>query len=145
MLRGAPFAALSNSRIRTMFELLEVKKAAKFLDLGSGDGRIVLFASKVGLEAYGYEINPLLVIFSRIKIIKNKSKGIIKLTDYWSKSLETYDYIAVWGVPMMMKRLEKKLLNELQPGAKVVSNHYPFPNWKTHKIKNDVYLYIKSK
>jgi len=143
MLRGAPFAAISQNRINTMLGLLAIKKSKKLLDLGSGDGRIVIAAAKKGLDSYGYEINPLFVLISIIRLHKKKSKGIIRLTNYWAQNLEQYDYITVWGVPSMMGRLEKKLLKELRPGAKVASNHLPFPNWKAHNVKNDVYLYIK--
>lgn len=143
MFRGAPFAAISKGRIKTMLKLLNPSEGKKFLDLGSGDGRIVIEASKKSLKAYGYEINPILVLVSKYKLKKNKSNGVILLKDYWGTNLEDFDYITVWGVPRMMKRLERKLLKELKPGAKVVSNHSKFPNWKEKKCENDVFLYIK--
>ncbi len=143
MFRGAPFAAISKSKINTMLKLLNTTKGKKFLDLGSGDGRIVNEASKRGLKAYGYEINPFLVLISRYKLKKSKSNGRILLKNYWRENLGEFDLITVWGVPHMMKRLEKKLLKELKPGAKVVSNHLQFPNWKEKKSDNGVFLYIK--
>lgn len=143
MFRGAPFAAISKGKINTMLKLLNPSKGKKFLDLGSGDGRIVNEASKRVLKAYGYEINPLLVLISRYKLKKGGSNGRILLKDYWRENLADFDYIAVWGLPHMMKRLEKKLLRELRPGTKVVSNHSKFPNWKAEKNENDVFLYIK--
>lgn len=144
MFWGAPFAALSQDRIKTMFRLLGPVKGKSFLDLGSGDGRIVMAASKKGLHANGYEINPLLVLISRLKLKKSKLSGQIYLKDYWHDDLGKFDYISVWGLPPMMIRLEKKLLRELKPGTKVVSNHLQFPSWKFSKKENDVYLYIKS-
>ncbi len=143
MFRGAPFAALSKDRIITMFELLQPARKKLFLDIGSGDGRIVIEASKRGLISYGYEINPLLVFISRINLKKNKANGQILLKDYWREDFSKFDYVTVWGVPTMMKRLEKKLLKELKPGAKVVSNHLKFPKWNSKSQKNDVYLYIR--
>ncbi len=143
MFLGASYAALSTNRITTMFQLLQPVKGKKFLDLGSGDGRIVIAASMRGLKSYGYEINPLLVLISRFKIRQSNSKGTILLKDYWKEDFSKFDYVTVWGVPPMMGRLEKKLLKELKPGAKVASNHLKFKNWKVTKKKNDVYLYIK--
>lgn len=64
--------------------------------------------------------------------------------DYWKANLKDFDYISVWGTAYMMTRLERKLLKELRPGTKVVSNHFKFPNWKYEKQENDVYLYIKT-
>lgn len=143
MFRGAPFAALSQEKIKIMMELLQPVKGKTFLDIGSGDGRIVLEASKRGLKSFGYEINPLLVFISRRKIKKNNSTGKILLKDYWHEDFSKFNYVTVWGVPSMMGRLEKKLLKDLKPGARVASNHLKFPNWKFKKEKSDVYLYIK--
>lgn len=143
MFRGAPFAAIDSSRVKAMIHLLKPAKGKRFLDLGSGDGRIVIEFSKIGLDAIGFEINPFLVLFSKYKITRNKSKAKIFLKDYWRENLEEFDYISVWGVPHMMSWLEKKLLKELKPGTKVVSNHLKFPNWKYTMEKEDVYLYIK--
>lgn len=143
MVRGAPFAALSKDRIKTFFELLKPVRGKRFLDLGSGDERIIIEASKYKLDSYGFEINPILLLISIIKIKRTGSDGKVFLKDYWREDLSNFDYIAVWGVTTMMGRLEKKLLKELKPGAKVVSNHLTFPNWRCSKKKNDVYLYIR--
>ncbi len=144
VIRGAPFAPLGNTRIKTMFELLEVNKGKKFADLGSGDGRIVIEAAKHGLKSYGFEINPLLVLLSTLKLKKLKSSNAkIILSDFWKKDLSEYDYISIYGTKHMLRLLESKLLRELKPGARVVSNHFQFPSWPHKKVKNDVYLYVK--
>lgn len=67
MFWGAPFAPLSHERIKTMLKLLKPVKGKRFVDLGAGDGRIMLEASRIGLKSYGYEINPLLVFFCKSK------------------------------------------------------------------------------
>ncbi len=144
MFFGAPYAALSKKRIKTMKELLNPKQGKKLLDLGSGDGRIVIAFNNDGIDAYGIELNPILVLVSKFKMRKQKlkSKKII-FGDYWRHDFSKYNYITVWVVPPTMGRLEKKLLKELKPGALVASNHLKFPNWKYSKKKNDVYLYKK--
>ena len=143
MFKGAPFAALSSNRIETMIELLQPEKDKRLVDLGSGDGRIVIAFAKKGIQSYGYEIIPIIYLWSLINLKRKKVMNAkITLGDYWNKDLSKFDYVAVWGTPYMMGRLEKKLLKELKPGSKVVSNHSQFPNWKAKKKKNDVYLYV---
>lgn len=143
LFRGAPYAALSKKKIKIMMELLDTKKG-RFIDIGSGDGRIVIAAAKMGMLSYGIEINPLLALISMIKIRTAKQKNAhIILGDCWKHSFSDYDFISVWGTAHMMRALEKKLLSELRPGAKVVSNHFKFPNWKAKKSKNDAYLYVR--
>lgn len=138
LLRGAPFAPLGENRIRTMFELLELKQGKKLLDLGSGDGRIVLAASKHGINSVGYEINPLLVLVSKIK------KANVKMKDFWREDFSDFDYVTLYGTSHIMRSLERKLRKELKPGARVVSNHFKFPGWKEKRMKDDVWLYEKS-
>lgn len=143
LLRGAPYAGISKKKINTMMELLDAKRG-KFIDIGSGDGRIVIAAARLGMTSYGIEINPLLVLISGIKLKKENLKNAhIILGDCWKHSFSEYDCVTVWGTTHMTNALEKKLLLELKPGAKVVSNHFRFPNWKAKKSKNDVHLYIK--
>lgn len=145
LLRGAPYAGVGKERLRTMMELLNLKRGKLFVDVGSGDGRIVIEAANRGLTSYGIEINPLLVAISLWKIKKLKLKNAtIVLKDLWKQDFSKYDYVSIWGTSHMMKLLEKKLQKELKPGAKVVSNHFKFPNWQPKKTKNDVYLYVKS-
>lgn len=143
LLRGAPYAALSKKRLETMTKILNAEPDDKAVDLGSGDGRIVIELTKLGVKAYGYEINPILVFIAKRNIRKAglEHKAKIYWRNYWSADLSSYDIVTVYGIPHMMKRLEKKLKRELKSGAKVVSNHFPLPTWEASKKKENVYLY----
>jgi precorrin-6B methylase 2 len=142
--KGAPYAAIGRRRLQTMLTFIDVKKGGKLIDIGAGDGRITIECAKKGITSYGIEINPLLVILAKIKIKKSRlNNAHIIFADCWQYNFEDFDYITIWGTKHMMKRLEKKLMNELKPGTKVISNHFKFPNWKYTKKKGDVYLYIR--
>jgi len=62
--------------LNELFEFLEEyrNKKIKFIDLGSGDGRIVIEFAKRNYESYGVEINPFLVLLSKWKIKKEGLK-----------------------------------------------------------------------
>jgi precorrin-6B methylase 2 len=141
---GAPYAGLGEKRINAMFELLKVKKGKSLIDIGSGDGRIVIKAAKMGLIATGVEINPILYLYSKFSIrIRKAKKTKILLKDMWQTDFSKYDYITIWGTKHMTKNLGNKLRKEVRPGTRIVSNHFQFENWKIEKMKSDVYLYIK--
>lgn len=140
---GAPYATLAYNRIETMKKLLNLKKGQKLVDLGSGDGRIVIEFARAGIEAHGYEINPVLVALSRFKIRKAglERKAFIHFKSYWMGDLSQFDAATVYGIAHMMPRLEKKLIKELKPGSKIASNYFKFPNLRVFKEENKVKLY----
>lgn len=143
LIRGAPYAALGSDRLKTVIELLDIKKGEKIADLGSGDGRIVIAAAKKGATSVGYEINYLLVLLSRKNIKKSGLKNAsIRQKDFWSENYSSYDSITIYTLPHILGALGRKLRKELKPGSKVVSNHYKFPGWKITKSEGDVHLYI---
>jgi cyclopropane fatty-acyl-phospholipid synthase-like methyltransferase len=145
LLFGAPYAAIGEARLKTMIRLADIKKGEKAADLGSGDGRIVSACAEKGAIAHGYEINPLLYVISLRNLTKKgvSSNAKIFLKDLWSVDFSSYDVVTLYGNFPMMSRLQKKLQKELRPGARVISNHFKFPNWKVEKEEEDLYLYIK--
>lgn len=140
---GAPFAPVARNRIETMIKLLKLKPGEKLVDLGSGDCRIVIAFAGLGVQSHGYEINPLLVAWSRYKIRKQGLENIafIHFKDFWQTNLSSFKAVTVFGIGHMMPRLEKKLKKELKPGSRFVSNHFKLPGLKPDKEENKVWLY----
>ena len=140
---GAPYAPVADNRIRTMIKLLRLKKNDKLVDLGSGDGRIVVAFAKLGVESHGYEINPVLVAFSRYRIRKAglQEKAFIHFKDFWTTDLSGFNAVTLYGIAHIMGRLEKKLKKELKPGSKIAANYFKFPDTKELKKENNVRYY----
>lgn len=80
---GAPFLPSFRKRedidFRTLFNILRENKVNKIIDLGSGDGRIVIAFAEAGFESCGVELNPLLVWWSRRKIKKYQLENRAKI------------------------------------------------------------------
>ncbi|MBI2041540.1 MAG: 50S ribosomal protein L11 methyltransferase [Candidatus Nealsonbacteria bacterium] len=145
MFWGAIYVPTSRSKVEKIIEVAAIKPGDKAVDLGSGDGRLVIALAKSGAEAHGYEINPLLVALSRKNIRKEKiiDKAFINLGSFWGQDLSSFNVVAVYGMNHVMRRLEKKLKKELKPGSKIVSNGFEFPSWPPVKAEEGIYLYIK--
>ena len=141
---GAIYVPTKKEGIDKMVEFLEIKPRQVIADLGAGDGRLLIALAKAGAIAYGYEINPFLVDRARknIKEAGLEDRAFVYLRNLWHTNLNDFDGIVVFGMKHMMKRLEKKFEKELKPGAKVVSNHFPLPNWTPEKKADEVYLYV---
>ena len=140
---GGPYAPVAENRIKTMIKLLKLKKGDKMVDLGSGDGRIVIAFAKLGVDSYGYEINPVLVAWSRFKI---RQLGLEKLahiyfSDYWQQNFSKFKAVTLFTSPLVVGRVGRKMKRELKSGSMLVSNSFKFPGMKHVKEENRVYLY----
>ncbi|MBI4250766.1 methyltransferase domain-containing protein [Candidatus Uhrbacteria bacterium] len=104
----------------------------RVLDLGSGDGRIVIACARAGAYVTGYEINPVLVWYAHRRIARAgfSDRAVIRRADFWKQDMSGFDIIIFYGVVYAMPRLEKKLRFELHPGARVIASHCAFPTWK---------------
>lgn len=129
--RGAPYAVSDRTTVSRMVDLMQPCAGRRIADLGSGDGRLIIALAAAGAEAHGYEINPLLVWWSRFKLRRAglSQLGFIHRQSYWGADLGPYDGIVAFGVPYIMKKMEQKLQSELKPGATVIVNRYAFPSW----------------
>lgn len=139
---GAPFIPSFPKTVKTIMRLSGVKKGEKVVDLGSGDGRILLAFARKGIEAHGYEINPILVGWSWLSIRRAGLNGLahVHFRSYWGVDLREFDVVVVYGVSGMMKRLEKKLKKELKKGSRVVSAIFNFPGWLEEKEEDGVFV-----
>jgi ribosomal protein L11 methylase PrmA len=144
ILFGAIYFPTTTYNIAVIKKFADIHPADKIADLGSGDGRIVIAFAEAGVETHGYEINPFLVIYSRRAIRKAGLNGnaVVHWQSFWKANLSPYNTVIVYGFPHIMKPLGEKLLKELAPGTKVISNVYQFPNLTEIKSENKVRLYM---
>lgn len=141
--RGAPFVPSNKKKIKNMLALLGALQGMKAVDLGSGDGRLVMALARAGAQAHGYERNPILVFWARSRIwfAGLAAKAFIHHGSFWGTNLSSFDVVVIYGISGIMRELEEKLGRELQPGARIVSNTFPFPSWQPKREVEKVYLY----
>lgn len=143
--RGAPYVPSQKPTIERILRLVDPKSGQKIADLGSGSGVLVLALARTGAEVHGYEINPVLVIVSRLRIARAGLGRLahIHWASLWRMKCGSFDTIVVFGIPYMMKQLEQKLEQELCEGAVVVSAVFPMPTWSIDTREGGVYRYVK--
>ncbi len=114
----------------------------KFVDLGSGDGRVVREFARSGFESWGVEINPLLVLWSRLKIKESGLKNArIKWGSLWQADLSSFDAVYLFQSNLTNKFLLNKLKRELKPSAHVVSFGFPIHGLKLAKEIGSFLIY----
>ncbi|XP_044513055.1 adenine nucleotide translocase lysine N-methyltransferase isoform X2 [Gracilinanus agilis] len=127
-----PYVPASKRQVQNVLNLLQ-GRSGKIVDLGSGDGRIVLAAYRRGFyPAVGYELNPWLLRLSRLHAWRaGCAQRVCYLKeDLWKVNLADCSNITVFLAPSVLSLLETKLLAELPNEARVISGRFPFPNWE---------------
>lgn len=140
---GAPYVPTNHEVVKLMLELARVTPKDRVIDLGSGDGRLVIAAAEIGAQrATGYEIDAWSVYKSRQLAKRRKlSNAHFVCGSFWKAPLHDVDVVFIYGLPPYMNRLAHKCRAELVPGARIVSLLYDLPGWTPDKIVEDVRFY----
>ncbi|MBM3205339.1 SAM-dependent methyltransferase [Candidatus Shapirobacteria bacterium] len=140
---GAIYFPTTSEVVEQMLKLGKVNPKDTLIDLGSGDGRILIAAARLGAKAIGYEINPFLVRRSRRLIHQAKLEKLAEVywRSFWKADFSQATVVSVYLFPNLMKRLERLLEKKVNHPLRVVSNNYPFPQKKPVKCFEQVYLY----
>jgi dienelactone hydrolase/precorrin-6B methylase 2 len=144
-----PYVPTASNVVDAMLDLANIKPNDVLIDLGSGDGRIVIAAAKrFGIQATGVEIESELVRQSQ-KLAGQE--GLTAKADFVQADLFSYDLrrasvVTMFLTPGVNLRLRAKLLSELRPGTRVVSHRFDMGSWlpaKTVQLENDrIFLWV---
>ncbi|XP_007959394.3 ATP synthase subunit C lysine N-methyltransferase isoform X1 [Chlorocebus sabaeus] len=98
-----PFVPATTKQIENVVKMLRCRRGS-LVDIGSGDGRIVIAAAKEGFTAVGYELNPWLVWYSRYRAWREGVHGSAKfyISDLWKVTFSQYSNVVIFGVPQML-------------------------------------------
>lgn len=143
MISAAPFVPTKREVVREMLALSGLKAGERMADFGSGDGRIVFAAARLGAQGLGIEINPILFWKSRFRAWRAGVRGVeFRRQSFWDVSLRDTDVLTLFCINHKMYKLKKKVLREMRPGSRVVSHGFSFPDWPYAKKHGKVYLYV---
>lgn len=127
-----PFVVSPPEVVERMLHLAAPKKGERLVDLGSGDGRIVIEAAKrYGAQGLGVDIDPRLV---RLASENARRAGVealarFEVRDLFETDLRGVQVVTLYLLPDVNRKLAPKLLAELAPGARVVSHDYDMGAW----------------
>lgn len=121
--KDAPWVPTPQELVDTMLEMAAVTPADRLIDLGSGDGRVVISAAQLGAQATGVELDAGLVELSR----RNAAEaGVADRTEFIGADIFEFDFssasvITMFLLPELTLRLRPTLF-DLRPGTRIVSN-----------------------
>ncbi len=143
LLFGAPYLPTLRKQTETALDMLDLKPGETLLELGSGDGRVLKSAASRGLNAVGYELNPVLVIISKLHTWRYRKQVRVVWANYWQKDWPPAHGIFTFLLDKYMKKLDTKITQTYAgKNIKLVSYAFQIPNKKVMTSKDALYLYI---
>jgi len=127
-----PFVTASNAVLKDIAKALEVKDNSVVYDLGCGDGRILIYLSRLNPKAryIGIENNVLPILLARAESFLNKKKtgNDVEIIngDFFKQDLRNATHIFTYLYPNIMDELLPKFEEEFKPGTRLVSLSFKF-------------------
>ena len=136
-LNAGPYVPTPWPILDEMLKLAAPKKGEYLIDLGSGDGRLVIASAKrFGTTGHGIDIQENLV---KLATETAKKEGVgnrvhFVAGDLFQADLSKADIITVYLLPSIMDKLVPKLIKELKPGTRIVSHDYALEGMQHDKV-----------
>jgi len=139
---GAPYLPTLSRQTTTALDLLDLKPGQTLIELGCGDGRVLLAAAKRGITGVGYELNPILILVAKLVTWRHRKLVTVKLGNFWAVKWPQADGIFVFLLDKYMEKLDKKITQEYKDKkVKLVSFAFKIPEKKPLTVKNGLFLY----
>lgn len=137
---GAPYLPIRKRELDTTLDLAKLKPGETLVDLGSGTGTVLIAAAQRGANAIGYELNPLLWLWSYARTRRYRKQVSVRLQNYWLVRLPEADVIYTFLLTRYMNKLDRKLEAELTRPTRVLCHVFELPRKPIAKTKNS-FLY----
>jgi SAM-dependent methyltransferase len=131
-----PYVPTTEEAVQAMLKLGEVKSTDVVYDLGCGDGRIVIAAAKsFGARGVGIDINPVRIGEAKENAKKAGVEDKVRFeeNDLFLADIHEATVVTLFLLPNINLKLLPKLLKDLKPGTRIVSNTFDMGDWKPEK------------
>ena len=132
-----PYVPTPQVVVDEMLKLAGVTADDFVIDLGSGDGRIVITAAKrLKAKGLGVDIDGKLVALSnrnaRAEKVEDRAEFVER--DMFRTEISKASVLTLYVLPDFMQKLRSKVLAELKPGTRVVAHDYPIDEWHPDRV-----------
>ena len=128
-----PYVPTTDEAVKAMLKLADVKSSDIVYDLGCGDGRIVIAAAKeYGAHGVGVDINPVRIAEAKENAKKAGVENLVRFeeNDLFDADIHEASVVTLFLLSSVNLKLRPKLLNDLKPGTRIVSNTFDMGDWK---------------
>jgi precorrin-6B methylase 2 len=135
---SAPFVTTPDEVVAEMLALAGTGRDDYVIDLGSGDGRIVIAAARrFGARGLGVELDEKLVALSRENA---RNAGVagraeFRVQDALQTDLSGASVVTIYLLPQLIKELQPRVLGQMRPGTRVVTHAFYMQSWKPDGVR----------
>lgn len=141
LLFGAPFLPTLPTQVNAALDLLDLKPEQLMIDLGCGDGRVLIAAARRGWRVVGYELNPLLALLAWLRCRPYQDRVVVVWADYWRAQWPQADGIFAFILPRYMAKLHTKVIQSTKHAVKVASFGFKIPDKQPTRLDQGIFLY----
>lgn len=132
----APYVPTPQDVVDAMLELAQVNGDDFVMDLGCGDGRIVITAAKkYGARGYGVDIDPRRIVEAKANAAEAGVAGKVEFVkeDLFHTPIGRASVLGVYLFPHINELLAPRMLKEMKPGSRVVTHAFAIGKWRPDK------------
>jgi SAM-dependent methyltransferase len=129
---SVPYVTTPEAVVDRMLHLAQPKAGERLVDLGSGDGRIVIEAARrYGAKGLGVDIDPQLVELARENARRAgvESLASFEVKDLFETDLRGVRVVTTYLLPEVNLKLLPRFIDQLAPGARIVTHDYDLGPW----------------
>jgi hypothetical protein len=138
---GPPYLPTLRKNMDAALDLLDLKPGQTMLELGSGDGRVLVAAAQRGIKVVGIELSPVLVVVSWLRTRRYRKQVRIIWGSYFSVQWPPADGIFTFMIPRQMPRLHRHIEQWRTKPLRVVSFAFVIPGRRVLAEHKGVFLY----
>lgn len=138
---GAPYVPTRHKQREDALDLLALQKGQVLIDLGCGDGAMLIAAARRGIKAVGYEINPFLVAVARLRTRRYGKQVRVVYGNFWNKKWPPADGVFVFLTDRYMERLHENMRARFKKPVKLLTYGFSIPHKKPAQTYGACFLY----
>lgn len=128
-----PYVATVEEVVERMLALAQIGPSDHVVDLGCGDGRILIAAARSrGASGYGVDLDPRRIREAEANARRAGLAGRLRFEvgDLFDAPIAGASVVAIYLLPEINLRLRPRLLAELRPGTRIVSHAFDMGDWR---------------
>ncbi len=135
---AAPYLPTTQKVLERMIALAEITSTDQVMDLGCGDGRLVVQAAlKTGASGFGIDLNPIRVQEALALAEREDVSARVHFVcgDIFDADISAASVLFLYLLPVFYPRIQEELLPKGRAGLRIVSHDYCFPDWKPERCE----------